>query len=608
MLSIVGRGAASVVYHARHATALTSEVALKVLLNQPQKQGQPANSEKLRKEALAMVSSRHKHVIRLDDFHSIGDLCYLAMEYAPLGDLRKYISHSGGRLNPLQAEVFLTQAAEALDFIHRVGIIHRDIKPDNILVINEGEIRLGDFGVAVLPGEKASLNDLRTGVGTMNYMAPEVLEGTGYEKRSDIYSLGVTFYELLTGIHPFENAPLIKQLDARQDNKIAPINSLIPEIPYHVANVITQAMSFDPAKRFPTAKDLVQSLLVNKAQSGGGKPSAPEPSAKPNRARPPIAPRPAAPQPARNAPAQKRSEPAPDQRDRQAPPASDKIAPFPPRQGAKSAAAPAAAEAPRAKAPPAAAGPSAPPVVEPAREPEEFDPFSGSEDAVEVSDPADDVVESTANSGAAAEGESMAERLQRLRREPRPDAKPAREASAAPITEKKPLKRSVPQQDIEIGPRSSRIPGFVWALIMILGAVMIFKWYYAEPADQDSAVENPEESASPVPDAVDMALEFPALPPGTYSGELDGVLPGRAVPLTILSLAGTARLVVIAGIEGWTPRVVSLNENTSQSIRVASNGIILDLVGEVGDGEIRGTFRNLVTGEEGSWFVAAGRE
>ena len=102
ILSIVGRGARSVVYHARYIDGDREEVALKLLLD---KREGVTPSDLLRKEALAMVSSRHKYVIRLDDFHSLGDLCYLTMELARLGDLRQYLKKKGGKLNSKQLKM-----------------------------------------------------------------------------------------------------------------------------------------------------------------------------------------------------------------------------------------------------------------------------------------------------------------------------------------------------------------------------------------------------------------------------------------------------------------------------------------------------------------------
>lgn len=271
VLSIVGRGACSVVYHARHASSASGEVALKVLLNEKM---QGSHGERLRKEALAMVSSRHRYVVRLDDFHSVGDLCYLSMEFAPEGDLRKFAAKNQGKLTIAQAELFLNQSAEALEFVHKVGIVHRDIKPDNILVVNDQETRLADFGVAVLPGEKSSLADLRNGIGTMSYMAPEVLEGTGYDKLSDIYALGVTFYELLSGTHPFEKVPLMKQLEAREDKNVKPLSAIVPNIPGYLSNVIMQAMSYSPSMRFASLKELLDALRAGNKQPGAAKAAA----------------------------------------------------------------------------------------------------------------------------------------------------------------------------------------------------------------------------------------------------------------------------------------------------------------------------------------------
>src|SRR5690606_21844946 len=146
------------------------------------------------------VSCHHRYVVRLDDFHSIGDLSYLSMEYAPEADLRKYLAKKGGRLGIGQAEEYLRQTLEALDYVHRVGIIHRDIKPDNLLVLDENEIRLGDFGVALLPGDDPDSDEARLAIGTIDYMAPEVLSGKECSIASDLYALGVSFYETLSGV------------------------------------------------------------------------------------------------------------------------------------------------------------------------------------------------------------------------------------------------------------------------------------------------------------------------------------------------------------------------------------------------------------------------
>jgi serine/threonine protein kinase len=94
------------------------------------------------------------------------------MEYAPLGDLRKYAASIGGTINADKAARFLHQALEALDFVHATGVIHRDVKPENILVANDNEIRLADFGLALLPGDDITIDDLKSGVGSFSYLPP----------------------------------------------------------------------------------------------------------------------------------------------------------------------------------------------------------------------------------------------------------------------------------------------------------------------------------------------------------------------------------------------------------------------------------------------------
>lgn len=261
ILSIVGRGNCSVVYKVRHISPPYGDAALKVLIN---KHSHEDIVDKLRKEALAMVSSRHKYVIRLDDFRSIDSLCYLCMEYAPEGDLRAYTQRRGGKLTPPQAELFFNQMLEALTFIHNSEIIHRDIKPDNILVINDQEARLADFGISVLPGEKSSVEELQHGVGTMDYMAPEVFQAEFCNQQTDVYCLGVTFYELLSGEQPFSNIPLANILEARKDENILPISALVPDVPPYFGDVIMKAMAFNASDRFTSAAEMLNAFLTEK--------------------------------------------------------------------------------------------------------------------------------------------------------------------------------------------------------------------------------------------------------------------------------------------------------------------------------------------------------
>jgi serine/threonine-protein kinase len=258
ILSIVGRGADSVVYRGRHISGTQQEVAIKVLIN---RDGSSTLTDKLRREALTLVSCRHRYVVRLDDFHSIKDLCYLSMEYAQKGDLGQFLSElPNNKLPANTVGLFLKQCLEGLDFVHATGVVHRDIKPENILVLNEKEIRLADFGLALLPGDEVQLDELRNAVGSFDYLAPEVLQGVRYDAISDLYSLGVCFYEAATGLHPFADAPIAEKLKARNDNSIQSISELVPELEPQVAGVITTLMRYAAGERFHSAAEALRAL------------------------------------------------------------------------------------------------------------------------------------------------------------------------------------------------------------------------------------------------------------------------------------------------------------------------------------------------------------
>lgn len=257
ILSIVGRGEDSVVYHARHISGSAQDVALKVLV----KRKDDANlSDKLRKEALTLVSCRNKYVVRLDDFHSVDDICYLSMEYAPYGDLTKYTHNKRERIPSSQVIVFLKQCLEALDFIHATGVIHRDIKPENILVVSESEIRMADFGLALLPGDDVNIDELKRGVGTLAYLPPETLQGITYDARSDLYSLGLSFIEILIGSNPYTSIPLAEQLEARKNLQEVKVRLESVSTPVHIGSLLLKLVAFDPEDRFMSALEALRAI------------------------------------------------------------------------------------------------------------------------------------------------------------------------------------------------------------------------------------------------------------------------------------------------------------------------------------------------------------
>lgn len=599
VLSIVGRGSCSVVYQARHGSSPSALVALKVLLD---KKNHGSNTDRLRKEALALVSARHKYVVRLDDFHSVGDLCYLSMEYAPESDMRKYAAKIGGRLSPVTAALFMSQAAEALDFVHQVGMVHRDIKPDNILVINDAEIRLADFGVAMLPGENPSVKDLQSGVGTMNYMAPEVLEGQFYDKRSDIYALGVTIYELVSGAHPFAQAALLKQLEIRQDGAFPHISLLVPEIQRELAEAVMRCMAYRGDDRFGSAREIVEALapLVGEAM------------------------------PEQKAAVQVGADLASDSSNR------DEV-----YVGTRGAA--------RSKT--RERVPSLAPDGEHTREERgmssDWDADKSKGRVGESGPKKSGLSDSALGGGIASDSyeedtDGSEETGRRRRGAPRIDQDDVRNPtqvlsreSVGRLVEGQPPAGDVPrkkrreitkEQQSELASKDRKRRVRVAAACGISMVIL----YFGSGMVRDSirgvlisggteAVEAPAAESIPaiqVGEGASLAGEvaFPLLPSGLYSGTLDGFLPNEIVSLTMMSLADKKKLVVILGVEGWSPKVVDLEpfqpggeHAGSNAIRVAANGFVLDFAGQKANDEIVGTFKNTITGEQGEWKIAPSR-
>jgi len=629
VIEIVGRGSDSVVYHAKHIGASTQEVALKVLVNH---KGKSSLTARLRKEALTLVSCRHKYVVRLDDFHSVEDLCYLSMEYAPLGDLRKF-SAAGG-LNIEKATRFLHQVLEALDFVHATGVIHRDMKPDNVLVTSNSEIRLADFGLALLPGDDVSLDDLKSGVGSFPYLPPESLEGVRYDTRSDLYALGLCFYELLSGSHPFEGLPIAEQLDKRRDGSLVTLHERNPSIPSNLSAVISTLMRFDPETRFQSALEAIKALgnpdfngkIVEHRMVANAAPIDATPAAV--RTESPTRPeaiaansdKPMASPPSESANvihsvAHQVRDPAPVN--------EDEIQPHdgtPPPVVAEIHANPVVSE-PAVDQPPAPATP---------QEPYQGERIPQPTERIDLDRIKELVARDQQKKGEVAARKNQLDQ-ERAVAEAIRDVKEARKRSETESTRTAAysLKRKETSGQTIGNSALTRfralppvfrpaVVGFL-ATVLTVATVAGYQFFFSsrdstphtaavstqdEPQlnePQPPKEETQERSQSPEPFA------FPHIPEGTYVGQLDDLIPGVRAPITLISKPAQRQLVVIFGIAGWAPLMVSTKQeaNTpSSTLAIRSNGIILYVTGELTSDTISGTFSNAVTGESGIWKVS----
>jgi serine/threonine protein kinase len=562
ILSIVGRGADSVVYHGRHITGAAQEVAIKVLIN---RDGSTTLTDKLRREALTLVSCRHRYVVRLDDFHSIQDLCYLSMEFAPHGDLNKYIaSQPGKRLSPEQVEIFLRQSLEAIDFVHATGVVHRDLKPENILVLNEKEIRIADFGLALLPGDDIQLDELRKAVGSFDYLAPEVLDGIRYDSVSDLYSLGVCFYEAACGKHPFAHAPIAARREARRDSRISELSLLAPELPPHVAAVIRSLMHFSATDRFQSASDALRAL-----GDGGFKGLTIETKSE-------------------DVPAQStaaNSDVAEKIGTSQNDANTDTNADSP---GAKQSTPTEKIDLERVKA-----------II--------------ARDSQRKADN-NDSNQYRSNDDSRKTSESLGN----------PMALPISRSTKSVANDPN-AKRLDNKLDISglgggsIAPLLGRFVGIAVAFALLtVGGLYGYSAVFSsgssskatnqqtispnQELSQEAAGEDSESTTTGEP-----APSLLALPEGVYTGAVTGLFPGKLTPLALISNPELQTLTLLIGAEGWAPATASTapgDNKDTEGPTFRSNGLILRFNQESSSSKITGTVIDVVTGEAGTWQVA----
>src|SRR5947209_1833855 len=232
------------------------QVAIKVLYGRDE-----SFVRRFEREALAVGTLSHDHILPLYDFGEQRPWYYLVMPYVEGGTLREYL-HKRKRLTLEEAASFVDQIASALQYAHDHGVIHRDVKPSNILLRRDGFAYLVDFGLAKAMLGAESLTGAGAMVGTPEYMAPEQSNGV-HDYRSDIYSLGVILYHMLTGRVPFmAESPVATSLKHIQTEPTPP-RELNREIPPAVEEVILKAMAKDPQARYQEAQAL--SIAYRKA-------------------------------------------------------------------------------------------------------------------------------------------------------------------------------------------------------------------------------------------------------------------------------------------------------------------------------------------------------
>lgn len=255
ILEEIGAGGMAVVYKA-HCTVLNRNVAIKVLRNDLRE-----NEEFVRRfniEAQAAASLTHPNIVAIYDVGHDEGLQYIVMEYVEGETLKKYIDRKG-KLPWREAAGYAIQICRALEVAHQHGIIHRDIKPQNIMMSRDGTLKVTDFGIAHASSQ-ATVTIGSNAIGSVHYLSPEQARGGYTDERSDIYSLGIVLYEMLTGRVPFDNdSPVSIAIKHLQEKPVPPREYNIA-IPMALEHIVMKAITKEQSLRYSSAADMLNDL------------------------------------------------------------------------------------------------------------------------------------------------------------------------------------------------------------------------------------------------------------------------------------------------------------------------------------------------------------
>ncbi len=257
ILQLLGQGGMGAVYKARDIE-LERLVALKLI--RPDLASHPEILRRFKQELILAREVTHRNVIRIYDLGQASGVRYITMEYVEGRDLRALLQERG-KLTPEEAVPIFLQIAAALEAAHSAGVVHRDLKPQNILVDKEGRVYVMDFGVA-RSLETPGMTQTGALMGTPEYMSPEQAKGLKADARSDLFSLGIIFYEMLSGVSPFKADTAMATMFKRTQVRAVPLAEAGSGVPVVLSDIVAKCLEIDPAKRFASAREVAQQLEV----------------------------------------------------------------------------------------------------------------------------------------------------------------------------------------------------------------------------------------------------------------------------------------------------------------------------------------------------------
>src|SRR6266850_4145004 len=265
ILALLGQGGMGAVYKARD-TELDRLVALKII--RPELTTNPEILKRFKQELILARQVTHRNVIRIFDLGQADGFKFITMEYLEGQDLRAVLRENG-KLPPEKAARVILQICRALEAAHGEGVIHRDLKPQNIMLDANGRAYVMDFGIArsaYLPG----MTQTGALIGTPEYMSPEQGKGEPLTERSDLFSMGIIFYALLTGKSPYHSDTPLATLWKRMTEKVTPPVVLDPTLPQPLSDIVVKALEIEPKNRFASAREMAQQLEIWLGPSAGG--------------------------------------------------------------------------------------------------------------------------------------------------------------------------------------------------------------------------------------------------------------------------------------------------------------------------------------------------
>jgi serine/threonine protein kinase len=274
LLEKIGSGGMGSVYRARHL-GLNSEVAIKII--DPRRVADKNAVGRFRREMRLSARLKHEHIVQALDVGEHGGVNFLVLEYVDGSDLASLVRRDG-IMDPAEAAAICLQAAAGLAHAHEQHVVHRDIKPQNILLSAGGVTKILDMGLARVRNEPegdshTSLTREGDVMGTVDYMAPEQSrDAHAADARSDIYALGATLYYLLVGRPPFPGGSAIEKLARLATDEPQPLGKIRPDCPRELAEIVERMMAKRPAERFQTAEDVVRALRPRAAKHISGRP------------------------------------------------------------------------------------------------------------------------------------------------------------------------------------------------------------------------------------------------------------------------------------------------------------------------------------------------